>query len=967
MLLWLSLIAAPITSYAADAVNAINPAQLVEQMKQHRRGPFLNIRWFCHDGSVLPPGEYVCRAHGGGKQHGQWSAATRTLRAQGYLLANVLAELAPEDFTGAAPQLHALKQILLERYLISADDGWVFRRARFYRGALQAEDEQHAARAMVVAMLADPEWLQTGRFLLLREAVRLLPVTLASELTRTVRQAATDLAVPDPGFRRLRTKIHGQPDAGDAAAVRAYARQYGLSTLQPDYERLAEQLEALYSPQICQLQLQHLAGESNNRVFKREIANAVKKLHRARDPAAGIAVAAAMMQSWQRTLYSDKRYTVYNRLRLLRASLLLEEQIYVLGNQLLIGAKTASRQTRLTWLVHLGRSLQAAGLVPATLWQAAEAQLIELAQQQTVSAAHYQRTLAYLARVSQWAQRAMAFHFTETVEQWGRLTPLAANYIPDRLRSSPLLPFTRLLDSLMLDAQAQTGISHRIFALHVAGGLRALNPGISRGILLEQPSDPAQMRADGIYLLQSTLHTLPPVAGIITRGEGSSLSHVQLLARNMGIPNVVAADHVLSLIHRHIGQSVEMAVSPGGIIAITGAETQLALSNNPEWMHSDIRIDADLSRLHLQDVRLRSLGELRAGDAGRSVGPKAANLAELMHFYPQQVSPGVVIPFAQFRNHLRQPLYKGGPAVFDWMSAEYSRLRAIPDSSTRHRQEHLFLSRLRDWLLHSRIAPALRRQLQLKLADTFGPDGSYGVFVRSDTNVEDLPGFSGAGLNLTVANVVGFEAIVDALLRVWASPFTKRAYAWRQSHMQQPQHVYPAVLLMKSVPSEISGVMVTRDVDTGDRAWLSVAVNEGVGGAVDGQAAEELRVRRSSGQTRLLSVATAPKRAALSADGGMLRLPASGQGRLLKRGEISQLRVLAADVDHRFPLPRQTDGRPVAADIEFGFVGGQLTLFQIRPFVESKRAAISERLQTMDAQLPDISAIKIDLAQAPRP
>jgi phosphoenolpyruvate synthase/pyruvate phosphate dikinase len=39
-------------------------------------------------------------------------------------------------------------------------------------------------------------------------------------------------------------------------------------------------------------------------------------------------------------------------------------------------------------------------------------------------------------------------------------------------------------------------------------------------------------------------------------------------------------------------------------------------------------------------------------------------------------------------------------------------------------------------------------------------------------------------------------------------------------------------------PAEKSGVMVTADVDTGSRDWLSVAVNEGVGGAVDGQATE---------------------------------------------------------------------------------------------------------------------------------
>ena len=97
------------------------------------------------------------------------------------------------------------------------------------------------------------------------------------------------------------------------------------------------------------------------------------------------------------------------------------------------------------------------------------------------------------------------------------------------------------------------------------------------------------------------------------------------------------------------------------------------------------------------------------------------------------------------------------------------------------------------------------------------------MFVRSDTNVEDLPGFTGAGLNLTLPNVVGFDKLVKALSAVWASPYTARAWAWRQAHMRGPEHVYPAVLLMQTVPSAKSGVMISQDVDTGDRETLSVA------------------------------------------------------------------------------------------------------------------------------------------------
>ena len=45
-----------------------------------------------------------------------------------------------------------------------------------------------------------------------------------------------------------------------------------------------------------------------------------------------------------------------------------------------------------------------------------------------------------------------------------------------------------------------------------------------------------------IVLLAQTSSELPPVAGVLTRGGGNLLSHVQLLARNFGIPNIAMGD-----------------------------------------------------------------------------------------------------------------------------------------------------------------------------------------------------------------------------------------------------------------------------------------------------------------------------------------------------------------------------------------------------------------------------------------
>jgi phosphoenolpyruvate synthase/pyruvate phosphate dikinase len=218
-----------------------------------------------------------------------------------------------------------------------------------------------------------------------------------------------------------------------------------------------------------------------------------------------------------------------------------------------------------------------------------------------------------------------------------------------------------------------------------------------------------------------------------------------------------------------------------------------------------------------------------------------------------------------------------------------------------------------------------------------------------------------------VPHVVGTEDILAAIPRVWASPFSERAFAWRQGRMDRPEHVYPAVLLMRSVAADKSGVMVTQDVDNGDPAWLSIAVNEGVGGAVEGQAAEALRVHIGSGETRLMYQATAPTRRALAPAGGVVRLPASGDDAVLQPDEIVQLRRLARELPERFPPLRDAEGRRVAAEIEFGFADGQLQLFQIRPFLESSRARASQYLQTLDRRDEDFDAERlVALDEPPR-
>ncbi len=67
-------------------------------------------------------------------------------------------------------------------------------------------------------------------------------------------------------------------------------------------------------------------------------------------------------------------------------------------------------------------------------------------------------------------------------------------------------------------------------------GLRRLNPGLGRGVLrtLDELEALTGDTSESIVIVPQTIAELPAVAGIITAQEGNALSHVQLLARNLG-------------------------------------------------------------------------------------------------------------------------------------------------------------------------------------------------------------------------------------------------------------------------------------------------------------------------------------------------------------------------------------------------------------------------------------------------
>ena len=939
----------------------------IAEMKESPRGPFTAIKWFCKDGRVLAPQDYACATKGDGWQHGEWSDRTRQLRSQGYRIATVLAgiDAAKAVADPAFPDWYA--QLLVEKFLIATDAGWILRNAQFYRGAIQEEDEREAARNLLTAMAAQEAWIGQ-HYPALRAGVRLLPHGADNASAQKVRNMAAAIADRDPAFERLRVKIHGTPEASDAASVREYASKLADPAAKQQADALAAEIDRVYTPQpLGELLEVHARAFTAAPWLQATLRDARDALLKDGGGANRYVVTANLLASLRDAL--PRVGSSAGRLRVLDLSLVVEAENFRAAAELRAAAAQAARHADVLLLAAGAEAAYGTGAINGRERMELRKSFAQLATDE-IPLGDYLRELRYLGLVPGWGMQGLQLQFSEAMEKLGEIEPLAQLFIQDQLRGSPLLFYSQVLDDLSRDADRLAGAQDKLFGRDIGTGFNALNPGLARGVLHANPDMKRleDFRPDGIYVLPESVADLPPLAGILTTGAGNPLSHVQLLARNLGIPNVAVDPSLLPALHESDGKRIVLAVSPSGLVQIADDGPQWnAVFGTEATLDAHVIFEPDLRKLDLSTRGFVSLDALRAKDSGRIVGPKAAKLGEIKAHFPDRVAPGVGIPFGLYRaTVLDRPYRNTGKTVYEWMVESFRKLEAMPADSP---EAAAFAEKLRaeiySTILNTDPGPQFRAQLRAAMAKEFGADFHGGVFVRSDTNVEDLPGFTGAGLNLTVFNVVGFDNIVKAISEVWASPYTPRAWAWRQSHMKGPEHVYPAVLLLRTVPSDISGVMVTQDVDTGDPGVLSVAVNEGVGGAVDGQAAESVRIDRESATARLIATATASRRLVPQAAGGIAKLPVSGSDTLLTPNEFAQLIAFADDISREFPQFGE-DGKPAAADVEFAFVNGKLWLLQIRPLNESRAVRGANYLIQMDKALEANLTKSVNMREAVR-
>ncbi len=941
--------------------DASDIAARVRVFKQDIRGPYKDLRWFCSDGSIRAPKDPCPPEIGPGLQHARYKDEVLSLAEEHHIyLGQILAATEKEAFWDAGHRHSRLKQYLLGKYLEGADDGWILRKARYYRGAIQSEDETSWGREFYHWLLAQPQFLETD-FFLIRQSLKVVPHSGDNNLSQRIRSQSKTISDAYLPFMDLRVKIHGQPAASDISSVRSFRQEHRTSMpqeMQEELDQLLRTMVEFYRPTDVK---NWLAGKDflKDGPLAGEIATAASAISLADKPSERIRLGAELLLEIRTRILTEARPEA--RLQLLDLSLQLEEMLFKDAPLW----EPATLAEALDKICLLGMASTGSGYLEIWEWQELLGSLAKWGTEELPL--HDLNLIAEAARSAvEWSAALVKANFGETLTSYTAFEPLAHGFIDDQIRGSIALHLGGSAASLGNFVSSESKITNRVMDIPNQSSIRGLNPGYAMGelVVIEGHSEDMDVSPEKIYLFQQSPSDLKPVAGIGTVAEGNLVSHVQLLARNLGIPNAAISDENLRSLKKYDGQHVFYAVSNKGNVLLKPAAQMTSVEKAlfAQKERSADRIAVPVDKIRLDQNGILNLREVDASDSGILCGPKAANLGQLKKLFPEQVVEGLVIPFGIFRDHMNLTMPGRQETYWQFLTAIFTRAESMKSQGNGETEVENFqlgqLGMLRDAIKKMPLQEGFVTELEKSFESIMGkPLGQLPVFLRSDTNMEDLKDFTGAGLNLTVFNVADRNEILNGIRDVWASPYTERSFKWRQRYLLNPENVFPSILVIPSVDVDCSGVLITKGINAGGADDLTLAFSRGAGGAVDGQAAETYLIKNDGGN-RLLAPAREPFMIRLPETGGTKRTATAFNERVLSPANLEQVRDLAVKI--RELIPRETGSDYKGAyDVEFGFKDDKLWLFQIRPFVENKKALSSEYLESITPQVDDSRIISL--------
>ncbi len=199
-------------------------------------------------------------------------------------------------------------------------------------------------------------------------------------------------------------------------------------------------------------------------------------------------------------------------------------------------------------------------------------------------------------------------------------------------------------------------------------------------------------------------------------------------------------------------------------------------------------------------------------------GGKAASLGELSRIEGIRVPAGVCVTTEAFRRITAMV-----PSLDDRLDRLW---RLDPDDRDAIRTLSAELrDRFEATTMPDDVAVAITHSVE-----RLGGPAAYAV--RSSATAEDLPTASFAGQQDTYLNVVGSAAILQHVVRCWASLFSERAVAYRLRNGVDHRTVHMAVIVQRMIVPHAAGVLFTADPVTSNRRVSCVEATFGLGEAL---------------------------------------------------------------------------------------------------------------------------------------
>jgi pyruvate, water dikinase len=316
-----------------------------------------------------------------------------------------------------------------------------------------------------------------------------------------------------------------------------------------------------------------------------------------------------------------------------------------------------------------------------------------------------------------------------------------------------------------------------------------------------------------------------------------------------------------------------------------------------------------------------NLSEVSRSDH-ETAGGKASQLGEVLR-QGLPVPPGIVFTTEAYRAYVEGTGL--GPEITAALaSIDPGRPETVEPASRR----------IRERFEATEFPAALRAQLAAAL-DAFTREYSVTfVAVRSSSTAEDLESASFAGLQETYLNIRGNDAILEAVRRCYGSLFTPRVLVYRAKKGFDHAQVRLAVVVQKMVDATVSGILFTRDPNTGENHMI-IEAGWGLGEAiVGGEVTPDHYVVDGASQRIVQKLVSEQSfRLARGEQGGNVRVEIPPEER--KRPKISDERIqrlasLARVIESHYRRPM---------DVEWCADQNSLYIVQARPITTVPSAA----------------------------